>query len=100
MALTFDDGPLNGTRNVLELQRERGFRHVFASSSEVYGEADAEAAPPVLDLALTEPLERTLEDVLEPRHDEADADDSFTVLSFGCLVELGSPCNRYASSVD
>ena len=32
-----------GTRNVLELQRERGFRHVFASSSEVYGEADAEA---------------------------------------------------------
>ncbi len=32
-----------GTRNVLELQRERGFRHIFASSSEVYGEADAEA---------------------------------------------------------
>lgn len=32
-----------GTRNVLELQRERGFRHVLASSSEVYGEADAEA---------------------------------------------------------
>lgn len=30
-----------GTRNVLELQREFGFRHVFASSSEVYGEADA-----------------------------------------------------------
>jgi dTDP-glucose 4,6-dehydratase len=28
---------------VLELQRERGFRQVFASSSEVYGEADAEA---------------------------------------------------------
>jgi len=32
-----------GTRNVLELQRERGFRHIFASSSEVYGEADAES---------------------------------------------------------
>ena len=32
-----------GTRNVLELQRQLGFRHVFASSSEVYGEADAEA---------------------------------------------------------
>ena len=32
-----------GTRNILELQRERGFRHIFASSSEVYGEADAEA---------------------------------------------------------
>jgi len=32
-----------GTRNVLELQKDRGFRHIFASSSEVYGEADAEA---------------------------------------------------------
>ena len=31
-----------GTRNVLEFQRERGFRQVFASSSEVYGEADAD----------------------------------------------------------
>jgi len=31
-----------GTRNVLELQRERGFRHIFASSSEVYGEAEAD----------------------------------------------------------
>ncbi len=28
-----------GTRNVLQLQRELGFQHVFASSSEVYGEA-------------------------------------------------------------
>ena len=34
---------LTGTRNVLELQRERGFKHIFASSSEVYGEADAES---------------------------------------------------------
>lgn len=31
-----------GTRNVLEQQRLRGFRHVFASSSEVYGEAEAD----------------------------------------------------------
>lgn len=31
-----------GTRNVLELQRERDFKHVFASSSEVYGEAEAD----------------------------------------------------------
>lgn len=28
-----------GTRNVLELQRKRGFKHIFASSSEVYGDA-------------------------------------------------------------
>lgn len=28
-----------GTRNVLELQRRMGFRHIFASSSEVYGDA-------------------------------------------------------------
>lgn len=28
-----------GTRNVLEVQRRLGFRHIFASSSEVYGEA-------------------------------------------------------------
>jgi len=34
---------LTGTRTVLELQRERGFKHIFASSSEVYGEADAES---------------------------------------------------------
>ena len=29
-----------GTRNILELQAQRGFKHVFASSSEVYGEAE------------------------------------------------------------
>lgn len=28
-----------GTRNILEVQRELGFKHIFASSSEVYGEA-------------------------------------------------------------
>lgn len=28
-----------GTRNILEVQKELGFKHIFASSSEVYGEA-------------------------------------------------------------
>lgn len=28
-----------GTRNILEVQKELGFKHLFASSSEVYGEA-------------------------------------------------------------
>jgi len=31
-----------GTRNILELQRQKGFRLIYASSSEIYGEIDAE----------------------------------------------------------
>lgn len=31
-----------GTRNILELQRLKGFKLIFASSSEIYGENDAE----------------------------------------------------------
>jgi dTDP-glucose 4,6-dehydratase len=43
-----------GTRNILELQRRKGFRLIFASSSEVYGEVDADV--------LTEdlPLQRSI----------------------------------------
>ncbi|MDD5510978.1 MAG: NAD(P)-dependent oxidoreductase [Dehalococcoidales bacterium] len=31
-----------GTRNILELQKQKGFRLIFASSSEIYGEVDAD----------------------------------------------------------
>jgi dTDP-glucose 4,6-dehydratase len=34
-----------GTRNILELQARRGFKQIFASSSEVYGEAESDAIP-------------------------------------------------------
>lgn len=41
-----------GTRNILELQREKGFRLIFASSSEIYGEIRSkyltEAMSPVM----------------------------------------------------
>lgn len=32
-----------GTRNILEVQRDLGFKHVFASSSEVYGETGVDS---------------------------------------------------------
>jgi len=31
-----------GTRNILEIQKRRGFRMIFASSSEIYGEIKAD----------------------------------------------------------
>lgn len=43
-----------GTRNVLEFQRRKGFRLIFASSSEIYGETQAELLDE--DLPLRQPV--------------------------------------------
>ncbi|MCL6613175.1 MAG: NAD-dependent epimerase/dehydratase family protein, partial [Firmicutes bacterium] len=43
-----------GTRNILEWQRRKGFGLIFASSSEIYGEADEEWLDE--DLPLRKPL--------------------------------------------
>lgn len=43
-----------GTRNILEFQRRKGFRLIFASSSEVYGETKAEVLDE--DLPLRQPI--------------------------------------------
>lgn len=43
-----------GTRNILELQRKKGFRLIFASSSEIYGETQADLLDE--DLPLRRPI--------------------------------------------
>lgn len=43
-----------GTRNVLEFQRRKGFKLIFASSSEIYGETQAEVLDE--DLPLRQPI--------------------------------------------
>lgn len=43
-----------GTRNVLELQRRKGFKLIFASSSEIYGETQADLLDE--DLPLRQPI--------------------------------------------
>jgi dTDP-glucose 4,6-dehydratase len=73
-----------GTRNILEVQKGLGFRHIFASSSEVYGEAGVDwisedllrlnAQPPLTnDYAISKRVNEMQIDNFAVRHGHDDA---------------------------